>query len=69
MQEIHALVKVRTSNLSWLLSAIYASFKVSERNSLWDNLSIVLGIHDLPWVLLGDFNEVLYVMINLGVIL
>ncbi|KAK9998851.1 hypothetical protein SO802_018454 [Lithocarpus litseifolius] len=58
-QEIHALVKVKSYNFSWLLSAIYASPRAFELYWLWDNLSIVSGIHDLPWVLLGDFNEVL----------
>lgn len=30
-QEIHASVKVRSSNLNWLISAIYASLRVRER--------------------------------------
>ena len=30
-QEIHMIVKVRSSNLNWLLSAIYASHKCAER--------------------------------------
>nr|XP_023913965.1 uncharacterized protein LOC112025518 [Quercus suber] len=58
-QEIHALVKVKSFNFSWLLSAIYASPRAFKRYCLWDNLSIVWSIHDLPWVLLGDFKEVL----------
>lgn len=58
-QKIHVLVKVKSSNFSWLLSAIYAIPRVSERFLLWDNLSIVSGVQDLLWVLLGDFNEVL----------
>ena len=30
-QEIHAIVKIRSSNLYWLLSAIYASPRCAER--------------------------------------
>ena len=48
-----------SSNSSWLLSAIYASPKYVERRFLWDNLSIVAGLHSLSWVIAGDFNEVL----------
>ena len=36
-QEIHATVKVRSSNLSWLISAIYASPKIAKRRILWNN--------------------------------
>ena len=58
-QEIHASIKVKSSNFSWLLFAIYPSPRISECDCLWDNLSIVSSIHELPWVLLRDLNEVL----------
>lgn len=58
-QEIHSMVMDLSSNSSWLLSAIYASPKYVERRFLWDNLSIVAGLHSLSWVIAGDFNEVL----------
>nr|XP_023873887.1 uncharacterized protein LOC111986485 [Quercus suber] len=56
-QEIHAKVKVRTSRLSWLFSAIYASPRSEERCILWENLTKVAELHKLPWVMAGDFNE------------
>ena len=58
-QEIHATVKVRCSNLSWFISPIYASPRLNERRILWSNLTKVAQLHQLPWLLLGDFNEVL----------
>ena len=58
-QEIHAIVKELSSNASWLTSAIYASPKYAERRLLWDNLSKVAELHALPWIITGDFNEVL----------
>ena len=58
-QEIHAIVKVRSSNLSWLILAIYASLRIAKRKILWNNLKIVSQLHNLPWLMLGDFNEVL----------
>jgi len=58
-QEIHATIKVCSSNLTWLISAIYASPRLVERRILWSNLSKVANLHKLPWLLLGDFNEVL----------
>ena len=38
-QEIHIMVKDISSNSSWLMSAIYASFKFTKRLLLWENLS------------------------------
>jgi hypothetical protein len=57
-QEIHTSVKVFGSNSTWLLSAIYASPRRSERRMLWQNLSTVAGLHVLPWVMVGDFNDI-----------
>lgn len=56
-QEIHAIVKVLNSNLSWLFTAVYASPRTAERHILWDNLNKVADLHNMPWVLAGDFNE------------
>ncbi|XP_030929600.1 uncharacterized protein LOC115955566 [Quercus lobata] len=58
-QEIHASTKVHSSNLTWLISAIYASPRLSKRRILWNNLKNVAQLHNLPWLMLGDFNEVL----------
>uniref|UniRef100_A0A2N9H633 CCHC-type domain-containing protein n=1 Tax=Fagus sylvatica TaxID=28930 RepID=A0A2N9H633_FAGSY len=58
-QEIHVSVKVKDSNSSWLLSAIYASPRQAERRILWRNLSIIAANHDLPWVMIGDFNDIM----------
>ncbi|XP_075653884.1 uncharacterized protein LOC142624237 [Castanea sativa] len=58
-QEIHAIIKVSSSNLTSLLSAVYASPRFHECTALWGNLEIVASNHNLPWNMMGDFNEVL----------
>ena len=58
-QEIHVFVKVLSSNFSWLLYSIYTSPCFLEHKVLWNNLSQVATLHNLPWLLVGDFNEVL----------
>jgi hypothetical protein len=58
-QEIHAVIKVRSSNFAWFLSSIYVSPRIMERKILWGNLAQVASLHSLPWLLAGDFNEVL----------
>ena len=56
-QEIHAIVKVQNFNSSWLLTAMYASPRTAKRIILWNNLIKTTELHDMPWVLAGDFNE------------
>ena len=58
-QEIHAIIRVRAQAFHWLLNAIYASPRFEERCILWNNLKMLAAMHDLPWALMGDFNEVL----------
>ena len=57
-QKIHAIIS-STSKPSWLLSTMYGSPRFAERRLLWDNLKSVAGLHSMPWVIAGDFNEVL----------
>ena len=58
-QEIHAIIWVRSQTLSWIISAIYANPRFAERCMLWENLKLISNLHDLPWALMGDFNEVI----------
>ena len=39
--------------------AIYASPRLAERKILWNNLKTVAHLHNLPSLMLGDFNEIL----------
>lgn len=56
-QEIHAMIKVNSSNLTWLLSTVYASPRFHERIALWGNLETVASNHNLPRIMMEDFNE------------
>ena len=57
--EIHATIMVHRSNLSWFISVIYASPRYAGRRILWSDLIAVSKLHNHPWLMLGDFNEVL----------
>lgn len=65
-QEIHVLVKVRSSNLSWFFTTIYASPRLRERYLLWNNLFAIANAHNMPWLMAGDFNELLSANDKLG---
>ena len=51
------MVKLRSLNSSWLFSAVYASPRSAERQILWKNLTSVAELHNMPWVIVGDFNK------------
>lgn len=40
-QEVHVSIKVRSSNFSWILSAVYASLRFEERTILRNNFATV----------------------------
>ena len=52
------IIKI-TSPFPWLLSSIYGSPKFEERQILRENLCSVSLLHDLPWAIVGDFNDVI----------
>lgn len=58
-QEIHIIVKVITFPSPQLLSSIYGSPRFEEFQILWENLCSVSLLHDLPWAIVGDFNDVI----------
>uniref|UniRef100_A0A2N9FQ21 Reverse transcriptase domain-containing protein n=1 Tax=Fagus sylvatica TaxID=28930 RepID=A0A2N9FQ21_FAGSY len=58
-QVIHASVQVNSSSTLWLFSAIYASTSFDSRLELWDHLANFSGTHSLPWMVAGDFNDIL----------
>lgn len=45
---------------TWYCSFIYASPIFANRCRLWDHLQLLRGQIQAPWVLLGDFNDILY---------
>ncbi|XP_058201666.1 uncharacterized protein LOC131316348 [Rhododendron vialii] len=58
-QEIHACIQVSPTSTPWILSAIYARPNYAVRREQWDNLTQFADSHNSPWIMAGDFNEVL----------
>ncbi|GLT94094.1 hypothetical protein SLE2022_118530 [Rubroshorea leprosula] len=57
-QAITLLVK-QAHRDPWLLSAIYANPVPTIRESLWQHLEQFTYTDGLPWLLLGDFNQII----------
>lgn len=45
--------------MAWLLTAVYASPCNTMRSTLWDHLVSISTMHNLPWIISGDSNEIL----------
>lgn len=58
-QEIHAMVKVHLTKVSWLFSVIYTSNFRLHRHTLWDNLRAIKDNYTGMWLVGGDFNEIM----------
>ena len=60
-QVIHTFVQVCASNPDsvWLFSAIYANPHHSTHLHIWEDLASFASYHSVPWLLAGDFNDIL----------
>ena len=58
-QVIHCLITCKSSSVSFFISFVYAFNSIVGRRPLWDNLRRFSSSIEAPWILLGDFNNVL----------
>lgn len=57
-QFLHCRILHRSSNLCFFVSFVYGLHTVTDRQSLWADMT-ALQVVNHPWVILGDFNFVL----------
>ncbi|KAI8011095.1 hypothetical protein LOK49_LG06G02954 [Camellia lanceoleosa] len=55
-QAIHATTH-KADYDEWVLAAVYASHNPVMRDHLWDDLEDVAETMDMPWLVMGDFND------------
>ena len=56
---IHVLVKVHSPSVSFLLIVVYALPQFHKHKLFWEYLQNLARHISLPWVLLGDFNDMI----------
>ncbi|XP_074305664.1 uncharacterized protein LOC141640884 [Silene latifolia] len=66
VQAIHVYVEHLQTGFSWICSLVYGCNKDSERASLWHSILHCKYIVHGPWLLMGDFNNVLHVGERIG---
>lgn len=50
---------ISANKVNWVMSLIYASTDKRERDTLWQSLTDIGQDMNLPWCLIGDYNEVI----------
>ncbi|XP_074278415.1 uncharacterized protein LOC141602006 [Silene latifolia] len=56
----HIDLLVKEGGREWRATGFYGWPMVSDRNLSWELLRLLSGQSDLPWLCMGDFNEVLF---------
>jgi hypothetical protein len=56
--DIH--IQVNQQEPRWRLTCVYGEPRVENRQQMWDKLRALKPLTDLPWCVLGDFNEAMW---------
>ena len=62
---IHGIIQVSNEN-PFFISALYANTKFKGRSEMWENLCETSKSVSLPWLVVGDFNEIAYAHEKIG---
>ncbi|XP_074278687.1 uncharacterized protein LOC141602283 [Silene latifolia] len=66
LQVVHVAVKHLGTDFSWCCSIVYGCNKDANRAQLWNSLKHMKHMVTGPWLVMGDFNNVLYVDERIG---
>ena len=56
----HIDAMINQNDVIWHFTSFYGHFETSQRGESWDLLRQLHILSSLPWLLLGDFNEILH---------
>ncbi|XP_056698108.1 uncharacterized protein [Spinacia oleracea] len=59
-QIIHGIVSAKSANFTSGFTAVYGLHSIETRRPLWRELSSLSALNNLAWLVMGDFNSVLY---------
>ncbi|XP_074315611.1 uncharacterized protein LOC141651816 [Silene latifolia] len=66
LQVVHMAVKHLGTDFSWCCSIVYGCNKDADRAQLWNSLNHMKHMVTGPWLVMGDFNNVMYVDERIG---
>ena len=56
---IDALVRMHEGGTQWRVTCVYGEPRTENRHLMWTKLQSLKNTCDLPWLVIGDFNEAL----------
>lgn len=56
-QFIDVMVRTEPNVNQWRQTGVYDEPRVENRQSMWNKLQGLIAVTDLPWLVIGDFNE------------
>ncbi|XP_077226384.1 uncharacterized protein LOC143862957 [Tasmannia lanceolata] len=65
-QFMHCEVRFLQTNITLLVTSVYALNRGTERRVLWNHLSLIARSVSLPWIIMGDFNIIRFASEFLG---
>jgi exonuclease III len=65
---VNAEVKMEVRGKAWKLTGIYGNLEVAKRRETWALLRHLFQFKPLPWLCVGDFNEILNLTEQKGVV-
>jgi hypothetical protein len=57
---IDAYIRESPNAPQWRLTCVYGEPRVEDRHLMWDTLRNLKTVSNLPWLIMGDFNEALW---------
>jgi hypothetical protein len=53
-------VRISEDDPVWRLTCVYGELRVENRHNMWSTMCNLKQQSDLPWCVLGDFNEAMW---------
>ena len=60
-RHIDAIISGGVSDKLWRFTGFYSNSKTSKREESWERLELLARGNSLPWICMGDFNELMHI--------
>lgn len=61
MRHINTIIILEVDGVKWKFTGLYGHLEIARRKKGWALLPSLAWFNPLPWLCIGDFNEIIYV--------